>query len=95
MKLKYINEIADTCCEFMEQVLCMQESATYDTLMKRAREVVNYIDWTELDNGYMITFYYKRMTFYVRKDPVLGRWHLDSVATFNHRDVSDQIELED
>ena len=92
MKLKYINEIADTCCEFMEQVINTKDELSYDTLMKRARDVVNYIDWT--DKGDLIIFDYKRMSFYVRKNNETDKWCLDKEATFNVCVMSQPIELE-
>ncbi len=91
MKLKYINEIADTCCEFMEQVIGLNTELSVETLIKYAKDVVNNIDWRWADED-LIIFDYKRMTFYVRRKD--DKWFLDKEAVFNHRDISEPIELE-
>lgn len=91
MKLSVIEEIATTCSEFTDQVLCPQESATYETLMERVKDVCNF--WLEREDKIFID--YKNMTFTAIKDNVLGRWHLDNNARYNNKTISEPIELED
>lgn len=79
MKLEYINDIADACCEFMAQVIDQGESLDYDELVRRIDKYCNSITEHSDDT---IDIDYKNMCFTVHKDNVLGMWHLCENASY-------------
>lgn len=95
MKLKYINEIADTCCEFMNQVININEQMPKNMLMTHIQDVCN--NYTQQADD-TIDIDYKNMCFtvYMRGD---GLWELCENATYyifnNTRTcVNDAIDVE-
>ena len=90
MKLKYMEEIADTCCEFFNQVIDRQGCLEYDTLMERVRDICN--DFTDHDNGF-IDIDYKSMTFTVCQDD-FNMWHLSENATYYLWNINENGDLE-
>lgn len=79
MKLKHIEEIADTCCEFTQQVIDKVGCLDYDTLIDRINKVCN--GYTEHGDN-TIDIDYKDMCFTVYQDDTLGMWHLCENASF-------------
>ena len=79
MKLKHIYDMADTCCEFMHQVINQAESLDYDVLMKRIDMVCNAC--TEHGDD-TIDIDYKNMCFTVHLNTVLGQWELCENASY-------------
>jgi hypothetical protein len=78
MKLEYINEIADTCCEFMEQVIRIGDALPEETLMARIQDICN--NYTEHCDD-TIDIDYKNMCFTVHKDNN-GDWQLCENASY-------------
>lgn len=79
MKLKYINDITETCHEFMAQVINEEEMLEYDTLFERIRNVCS--DKTEHDDD-TIDIDYKNMCFTVHLDRISGQWKLCENASY-------------
>ena len=79
MKLKYIEDIADTCNEFYQQVIDSVGRLRYETLIERIQDVCN--EYTEHDDD-TIDIDYKSMCFTVHKDNVVGMWHLCENASY-------------
>ena len=78
MKLSHINEIADTCCEFMEQIISFGDVLPEDVLMSKLQSTCN--DYTE-HNDDTIDIDYKNMCFTVHKNKN-GDWELCENASF-------------
>lgn len=79
MKLDYINDIANTCCEFMTQVINQDVSLDYDVLIKKIDMVCN--ECTEHGDD-TIDIDYKNMCFTVHLNRVLGQWQLCENASY-------------
>lgn len=79
MKLYYMNEIANTCREFMTQVINLDELVDYDVLMERLNKVFHQC--TEHGDD-TIDIDYKDMCFTVHLDTVLGQWKLCENASY-------------
>lgn len=98
MKLEFMEEIADSCCEFFDQVIDRQGCLDYDTLIERVRDICN--DFTDHDNGF-IDIDYKSMCFTVCQDD-FNMWHLCENATYyvwkinknGDREVAYEISVE-
>lgn len=94
MKLDYINDIADACCEFMCQVIDNGECLEYDELMKRIDNVCNACTEHSDDT---IDIDYKNMCFTVHLNRVLGQWELCPNASYyiiRGGLVNDTIDIE-
>lgn len=78
MKLQYINDITDTCREFMARVINLDECLDYDVLIERADKICNS---TEHDDD-TIDIDYMNMCFTVHLDRVLGQWKLCENASY-------------
>lgn len=78
MKLQYMKEIANTCCEFMEQVITFGESRATNVLMARIEDVCN--NYTTHDDD-TIDIDYKDMCFTVHKNEN-GLWELCENASY-------------
>lgn len=79
MKLDYIADIANMCCEFMNQVINQDESLDFEVLMERLDNVCN--EYTYKD-GDTIDIDYKKMGFTVHLNRVLGQWQLCENANY-------------
>lgn len=95
MRIHHINEIADQCCEFMNQVIAYGERLPKNILMAHIESVCNNITQQHDDT---IDVEYKDMCFtvYMRDD---GLWELCENATyyiFNSTGtlVEDEIDVE-
>lgn len=89
MKLKYINEIADTCCEFMNQVININEQMPKNMLMAHIQDVCN--NYTQQVDD-TIDIDYKNMCFTVHKT-TQGDWVLcENASYYIYRDLEDLVE---
>ena len=89
MKLNYINEIADTCCEFMDQVIALGEMLPTNILMAHIDSICN--EYTE-HNDDTIDIDYKNMCFTVYKNKQ-GDWELcENASYYVYREPSDVVE---
>ena len=79
MKLNYINDIAETCNAFMQQVIDRDELLDYKVLMARLNNVMH--DCTEHDDD-TIDIDYGKMCFTVHLDRVHGQWKLCENASY-------------
>lgn len=78
MKLNHINEIADTCCEFMEQVIAFGESLPENMLMAHIEDICN--NYTKQADD-TVDIDYKDMCFTVHKNKD-GYWELCENASY-------------
>lgn len=79
MKLDYIADIANMCCEFMTQVINEDESLDLEVLMTRLDDVCNEYTYKDEDT---IDIDYKKMGFTVHLNRVLGQWQLCENASY-------------
>lgn len=79
MKLDYMNDIVDSCCEFMAQVINQDESLDYEVLMTRVYDICNEYIYKDEDT---IDIDYKKVGFTVHLNRVLGQWQLCKNASY-------------
>lgn len=79
MKLEYINDIADACCEFMALVIDQGESLDCEVLMTRLDNICHEYTCKDEDT---IDIDYKKMGFTVHLNRVLGQWQLCKNASY-------------
>ena len=79
MKLEYINDIADACCEFMTLVIDQGESLDCEELMTRLDKICHEYTYKDEDT---IDIDYKKMGFPVHLNRVLGQWQLCEHASY-------------
>lgn len=79
MKLRHIEDIAETCTEFMNKIINQDECLDYETLMERLSKVIH--NCTE-HNDDTIDIDFGNMCFTVHLDTVLGQWRLCENASY-------------
>ena len=96
MKLRIIEDIATTCCEFTDQVCPQQAVIKRDELIKKIEDICNNYDIVDEDT---ISVDYKCMNFIFHKTTLKeDYWVLCENASYyifdKNRDWKDTIDVE-